>query len=136
MTPVQIRLIRYFFTAGTAAIVDVGGFALLCRTPIPVAASATTSFCMATVVNYLLSSRYAFNRPATLRGFGVFFVAALGGLLVNVSITLAGSLHLGFPPVLAKLAGVSTAFLFNFWLNQRIVFRAPGAGHRSVDAKQ
>jgi putative flippase GtrA len=125
MIGLHIKLFRYFLTAGTAAIVDVGGFALLCSTPIPIAVSAVTSFCLATVVNYLLSSRFAFNQSPTLRGFGLFFVAAVGGLMVNVSVTLVGSLYLGIAPVLAKIVGVGTAFLLNFWLNLRMVFRTP-----------
>jgi putative flippase GtrA len=125
MTAVHGKLLRYFFTAGTAAIVDVGGFALLCSAGIPIAAAAVTSFCAAAVVNFLLSSRYVFARPPTLRGFGLFFVAAVGGLLVNVAVTLIGSLYLGVAPVLAKILGVGTAFLLNFWLNLKVVFRAP-----------
>jgi putative flippase GtrA len=122
------KLFRYFRTAGTAAFVDVGGFGLLCLTPIPIAVSAVTSFCLATVVNFLLTSRYVFNRAPSMRGFGLFVVAAVGGLIVNVSVTLMGSLYLGIPPVLAKIVGVGTAFLLNFWLNLRIVFRTPSGG--------
>ena len=125
MTGLHKKLIGYFFTAGTAAIVDVGGFAILCAIRVPISASAVASFCLATVVNYLLTSRWVFKHPATMRGFGVFFVAAVGGLTVNVSVTLIGSLYLGIAPVLAKICGVGTAFLVNFWLNLRIVFRAP-----------
>lgn len=125
MTSVHGKLFRYFFTAGTAAIVDVGGFAILCLTPIPIAVSAVTSFCLATVVNFVLTSRFVFSRAPTLRGFGLFFAAAVGGLMVNVSVTLVGSLYLGITPVLAKIVGVGTAFLINFWLNLRIVFRGP-----------
>lgn len=128
MNGVYIKLLRYFFTAGTAAIVDVGGFALLCFTPIPIAASAVASFCLATVVNYVLTSRCVFNRAPSVRGFGLFFVAAVGGLMVNVSVTLVGSLYLGIAPVLAKIVGVGTAFLLNFWLNLRIVFRTSSVG--------
>src|ERR1700730_11471643 len=128
MTSLHVKLFRYFFTAGTAAIVDVGGFAILCFIPIPIAASAVTSFCLATVVNFLLSSRCVFNQAPTMRGFGLFFVAAVGGLMVDVSVTLVGSLYLGIAPVLAKIVGVGTAFLLNFWLNLRIVFRAPSVG--------
>ena len=128
MIGLRHKLVGYFFTAGTAAIVDVGGFAVLCQVGIPIAAAAVASFCVATVVNYLLTSRWVFKQPATLRGFAVFFVAAVGGLMVNVSVTLVGSLHLGMAPVLAKIAGVGTAFLVNFWLNLRIVFRARTAG--------
>jgi putative flippase GtrA len=122
------KLVRYFFTAGTAAIVDVGGFAVLCLTPIPIAASAVASFSLATVVNYVLTSRYVFSRSPSLQGFGLFYVAAVGGLAVNVSVTLIGSLYLGIAPVMAKIIGVGCAFLLNFWLNLRIVFRPPAAG--------
>jgi len=45
----------YFFTAGTAAIVDVGGFALLRAVGIARALAAVASFCLAAMVNYLLS---------------------------------------------------------------------------------
>jgi putative flippase GtrA len=121
----HLKLVRYFFTAGTAAIVDVGGFAVLCLTPIPIAAAAVMSFCVATVVNFVLTSRIVFKRVPTVRGFGVFFLAAVGGLLVNVSVTMLGSVYLGIVPVLAKAAGVGTAFLINFWLNVRVVFRRP-----------
>lgn len=107
---------------------DVGGFAFLCFIRIPIAASAVTSFCLAAVVNYLLTSRCVFNQGATMRGFRVFFVAAVGGLMVNVSVTLVGSLYLGIAPVVAKIVGVGTAFLLNFWLNLRIVFRTPSVG--------
>jgi putative flippase GtrA len=125
LTHLHTKLFRYFLTAGTAAVVDVGGFAALCALHVPIAPSAVASFCAATVVNYLLTSRYVFDRTATIRGFGIFFIAAVGGLAVNVSVTLAGSLYLGIAPVLAKVAGVGTAFLVNFWLNLRIVFRPP-----------
>jgi putative flippase GtrA len=125
--PLDNKLVRYFLTAGTAAIVDVGGFAFLRLTPIPVGFSAITSFCVAAVVNYLLSGRYAFNQAPTLRGFGLFLVAAVGGLMVNVSVTVIGSLYLGVTPVLAKILGVGAAFLLNFWLNLRIVFRSGSA---------
>jgi putative flippase GtrA len=122
------KLLRYFFTAGMAAMVDIGGFTLLCLIRTPIVASAICSFCLAAIVNFLLSSRWVFHRAPSLRGFGLFFVAALGGLTVNVSVTLVGSLYLGLAPVLAKTVGVGTAFLLNFWLNLRVVFRTPAAG--------
>jgi putative flippase GtrA len=128
MTGTHGKLLRYFLTAGAAASVDVGGFAALCLTAIPIAVAAITSFCVATVVNYLLTSRYVFNQLPTMQGYGLFFAAAVGGLLVNVSVTLLGSLYLGIAPVLAKTVGVGTAFLVNFWLNLRVVFRPPAVG--------
>jgi putative flippase GtrA len=128
MTGLQTKLFRYFLTAGTAAVVDVGGFAILCFFPIPIAVSATTSFCISTVVNFFLTSRCVFNQRPTIRGYGVFFLAAVVGMMVNVSVTLVGSLCLGIAPLIAKILGVGTAFLINFWLNLRIVFRTPSLG--------
>jgi putative flippase GtrA len=127
MKGTALKLVRYFCTAGVAAIVDVGGFAALSLTPLPIPVSAVISFCVATVVNYLLTSRFAFHRAPTLPGYGLFFVSALGGLLVNVTLTTAGSLYLGIAPVLAKILGVGAAFLVNFWLNLRVVFRDQGS---------
>jgi putative flippase GtrA len=119
------KLFRYFFTAGAAAVVDVGGFAILSFLQVPIAIAAVVSFLLAAVVNYLLTGRWVFHRAPSLRGFGLFLLAALGGLLVNVSVTLVASLYLGIAPVVAKIGGVGTAFLVNFWLNQQIVFRKP-----------
>ncbi len=119
------KLIRYFFMAGMAAMVDVGGFALLCLTPLPIVVSAATSFSLATIAKFPLVCRYVFHRAPTVWGFGLFFLAAAGGLLINVGITSIGSLYLGIPPVIAKIIGVGSTFLINFWVNLRIVFRVP-----------
>jgi putative flippase GtrA len=117
------KLLRYFLTAGTAAIVDVGGFALLRHVEVRIAVAAVVSFCLAAIVNFFLTSRFVFGHAPSVRGFTMFFVAALGGLLINVSVTLLGSLYFGIVPELAKVGGVGTAFLCNFWLNLRVVFR-------------
>jgi putative flippase GtrA len=126
------KLFRYVLTGGTAAIVDVGGFALLGLTALPLAVSSVLSFCAAVVVNYSLSSRFVFLRPLSFAGFGLFFAAAVGGMAINVSITLIGSLWLESPPVVAKVVGCGVAFLLNFWVNLRVVFRpaAASAGHQ------
>lgn len=117
------KLSRYFVTAGVAAIVDIGGFALLDMTGMAVPASATISFCLAAVANYLLSSRFAFHQRLSTRRFGLFCLAATGGLLVNVLVTLMASRYVGVAPILAKVTGVGTAFVMNFWLNLRVVFQ-------------
>ena len=124
---INTKLFRYVLTGGTATLVDVGLFALLQATNLHLAPASVLSFCGAVVVNYLLSSRFVFHRSASLAGFGLFFVAALGGMAVNTAITLIGSLYLGMPPVLAKILGCGVAFLLNFWVNLRLVFRAPAA---------
>jgi len=127
MREVLSKLVRYGVTGGIAAIVDAGGFALLLGAGLAVAAAGTLSFCIAALVNYGLSSRFVFARGATAQGFALFFVAALIGLSVNLGITLAGVYLAGLPPIVAKIAGIGTAFLVNFALNLLVVFRPSGA---------
>ena len=127
MRALLARLMGYGVTGGIAAIVDAGGFALLLRAGLGVAAAGTASFCAAAVVNYLLSSRFVFAGRRSAQGFALFFVVALIGLAVNLGITLAGVYWLGIPPVPAKIVGIGVAFLVNFALNLRIVFRPSGA---------
>lgn len=117
------KLGRYGLTAGSAAIVDAGGFALLHHAGLATLPAAVTSFLLATVVNYRLTARFVFHQPASMRGYGVFLLAALLGAVVNVGVTVAAEAWLGLPALAAKLAGIGCAFLFNFALNLRVVFR-------------
>lgn len=60
------RFVRYFLTAGAAAIVDVGGYALLSLTPLPRAPGAVASFALATafLLNFWINLRVVFRRSA------------------------------------------------------------------------
>jgi putative flippase GtrA len=117
------KLVRYGVTGGSAAIVDAGGFELLLRAGVGIAAGGTLSFCTAALVNYWLTSRFVFGQGKTAAGFALFFVFALIGLAVNMGVTLAGVFWLGLVPIVAKIVGIGTAFLINFALNAGIVFR-------------
>jgi len=123
MRETLVKLLRYGVTGGTAAIVDAGGFALLIVLGLGIAMAGTASFCVAALVNYLLSSRFVFASGRSAQGFALFFVMALIGLAINLGVTLAGVYLVGLPPILAKIAGIGTAFLVNFALNLRFVFR-------------
>jgi putative flippase GtrA len=136
MREVLSKLVRYGVTGGIAAIVDAGGFALLLKTGLAIAVAGTLSFCAAAAVNYALSSRFVFARSATAQGFALFFVAALIGLAVNLGVTLAGVYLAGLPPIVAKIAGIGTAFLVNFALNLLVVFRPSGAGRPSPGTRR
>jgi putative flippase GtrA len=127
LPPLLQKFVRYFFTAGTAAIVDVGGFVLLIEAGMHLVVAAILSFTVAAVVNYLLTSRFVFAQEASVKGFLLFFAAATVGLLVNVSITVLLATYSGFPAPLAKLTGVGIAFLFNFLTNATVVFRRASA---------
>jgi putative flippase GtrA len=116
------KLLRYGVTGGIAAVVDAGGFALLVSAKLSIVVAGCLSFCIAALVNYSLSSRFVFDREATLRGLAAFTAAALIGLMVNVGVTLLGVFTMGLPPLAAKLMGIGTAFIVNFLINLRFVF--------------
>jgi putative flippase GtrA len=116
------KLLRYGVTGGIAAVVDAGGFALLVSAKLSIFAAGCLSFCIAALVNYSLTSRFVFNREATLRGLAAFTAAALVGLMVNIGVTLLAIFTVGLPPLAAKLAGIGTAFIVNFVINLRVVF--------------
>lgn len=105
-------------------MVDIGGFVLLTNWGVPILAAATGSFLLAVVVNYLLSSRFVFRAGLSGRGFLLFASAALVGLAINVGVTFVAATYLGLLPALAKIVGVGTAFLVNFTVNSKLVFRS------------
>lgn len=126
VTSTATALLRYLVTGGTAAVVDIEGFTLLSSTRIPVAVAAACSFGAATIVNFLLTSRWVFRATPTWHRYAVFVIAATLALLVNVAVTYAGVTYLDLSPRLAKVFAVGTTFLLSFWINTHVVFRTPG----------
>ena len=122
------KIIPYAMTAGTAAVVDAGGFALLVGAGMAIPVAGLVSFGIAAVVNYLLTSRFVFGRRASVREFALFLSGALVGLSVNIGLTVFGVYALGLQPLVAKLLGIGTAFFVNFLINLHVVF--PRARHQ------
>jgi putative flippase GtrA len=116
-------LLHYLVTGGAAAAIDMAGFALLSWVGLPIVLAASCSFAVATVVNFLLTSRWVFRAKPTGQRYVVFLTGALLALLVNVSLTFVGVRHLMLPPTAAKTCAIGVTFLLNFWINARIVFR-------------
>ena len=104
-------------------MVDIGGFACFSVTPIPTILAATCSFLAATVVNFLLTSRFVFRVTATVRRYLDFVAGSLLSLLVNVSLTSIGAILLAIPRTEAKTIAVGITFILSFWINHRLVFR-------------
>jgi len=117
------RFFRYVLTGGTAACVDLGGFMVLIWMGMPLIAAAAASFILAAVVNFRLSARYVFRAKGDLRRFGLFFLFAILGLVINAGVTVWCVQMAGFPASIAKVFGIGVAFVFNFSVNAAIVFR-------------
>ena len=117
------RLLLYILTGGTAAIVDIGGFGLLCAGNMPVVLAAAFSFCTSAIVNFVLTARYVFKATATPQRFAVFFPAALVGLVINVLVTTICATYFSLPRLLAKTIAIGITFLLSFSINEYFVFR-------------
>jgi putative flippase GtrA len=146
-SPAVARFLRYVLTGGTAAVVDLTIFTVLhvvAGLGLPLA--MTCSFCVSAIVNYGLSSVFVFAHAPSLRRLGLFFIGAVIGYGVNLGVTLGANALIPFAGILgalasaaglaadvarpyaataARLCGIAVAFLFNYYLNSTIVFRAP-----------
>lgn len=116
------QMLRYVGTGGTAAAVDLGGFALLLAISLPLVVAGTLSFLVAVLVNFCLSSRYVFQVPISLRRFPTFALGATVGLVVNMGMTLFITSIVG-TPTLGKAIGIATAFFVNYSINVLFVYR-------------
>ncbi|MBB3351463.1 GtrA family protein [Rhizobium lentis] len=117
------KAIRYVFTGGLAAFVDLTMFHCMLVLGVPLSLSATSSWLIAAAVNYSITSRYVFNQAISRKRASLFLIGALVGLSINVCVTLILAQQVGFSPLWAKFFGIGTAFTFNFLINLLWVFR-------------
>ncbi len=106
-----------------AAIVDGGGFALLHEFGVEILPAAVTSFLVAVVVNFLLTSIFVFKQIPSVRKFGLFFIFALLGMTVNIGVMMFSIQLTHWDPRICKIIGIAVAFFINFFINLLIVFR-------------
>lgn len=114
---------RYVMTGGMAAVVDLGLFLLLVMWGFPVLAASVLSFLVAMIMNFLLSSMFAFRTGIQLRRFVPFVLVALIGLSLNTGVTVL-CVSQDLAPAFAKISGIGVAFIFNYMANLWLVFRA------------
>jgi putative flippase GtrA len=119
-----IQFLRYVLTGGSAAIVDLSIFALLTAYKVPVLEAAVGSFLVAVVENYVVTSLFVYKTPLRALLLLKFAAFAALGLVINAGVTVALINTIGLMPVLAKVGGIGTAFVFNFVINTLVVFKA------------
>ncbi len=124
-----MKLVRYFFVGGTAAVVDIGLFAigakLMALPYLPVAAG---SFVVATLVNYFLSVRLVFEsgvRFGKHSEIGLVFIVSALGLAVNQSILWIAVAKFGVELIAAKLAATAVVFAWNYSIRRYFIFGRP-----------
>jgi len=121
-----MRIIKYFFVGGIAAVVDIGFFSLFASylgwpwIPVSIA-----TFILATLTNYFLSIQFIFESGSRHKKhaevIGVFIVSAFA-LLVNQLILYIAielfNLHLIF----SKIIATGVVFFWNYYGRSKFIF--------------
>lgn len=122
-----IQLFRYCFVGGFAFIVDAGGlFVLTEYAGIYYLLSATISFILGLVVNYLLSTAWIFKKSKLSNRWTEFLIYSVIGVvglgLNTLSLWLfTDCLHIYY--MLSKIITAALVMLWNFFARKIILFK-------------
>ncbi len=121
-----MRIVRYFFVGGTAAVVDIGLFSLFAGylgwpwIPVSIA-----SFILATLTNYILSIQFVFESGSrytkSIEIVGVFVVSGIA-LLINQLVLYLAIEMLHWHLILSKIVATGAVFFWNYYGRSRFVF--------------
>jgi putative flippase GtrA len=121
-----MRIVRYFFVGGTAAVVDIGLFSLFAGylgwpwVPVSIA-----TFILATLTNYFLSIQFVFESGARhkkhVEVLGVFIVSGLALMVNQVVLYLAIEIF-GWHLILSKIIATGVVFFWNYYGRSKFVF--------------
>lgn len=127
-----MKIIRYFFVGGIAAITDLIIFFIFAKLlNFPYLLVGACGFIIATIVNYLLSIRFVFTSGAR---FGreqevlLIYAISLIGLLFHQLILYLFIDQLSIEMMTSKVAAILSVFIWNFSMRNNYVFK----GSRNV----
>ena len=123
-----IQLFRYGFVGGAAFLVDYGVLVLLTEVfGMHYLLSATISFILGLITNYLLSVVWVFNNR-TLGNrwaeFAVFAIIGVIGLGLNALIMYVCTDKMGIHYMISKIISTVIVFFWNFFARKIILFKA------------
>lgn len=121
-----MRIVKYFFVGGTAAVVDIGLFAIFAGyLGLPWIPVSIATFILATLVNYLLSIRFVFESGVRHQKHvelaGVFVVSGLALLVNQLALYIAIEL-LGLQLIISKIIATGVVFFWNYYGRSKFVF--------------
>ncbi len=123
-----VQLFRYGFVGGAAFLVDYGVLVLLTEVfGMHYLLSATISFILGLVTNYLLSVVWVFNNR-TLGNrwaeFTVFAIIGVIGLGLNALIMYVCTDKIGIHYMISKIISTVIVFFWNFFARKVVLFKA------------
>jgi len=121
-----MRILKYFFVGGAAAVVDIGLFSIFAGYLgwpwIPV---SIVSFILATLANYFLSVQFVFEsglrHKKHVEVTGVFVVSVLA-LIVNQLVLYLTIEVLGWHLIFSKIFATGVVFFWNYYGRSKFIF--------------
>ena len=122
---VLTQFVRYFFAGGAAALVEWTTF-WICNSVLSMfyLAAVAVAFLIATMVNYVLSSRFVFGRSRRKQSVEVVLVYLVSAAGLGLNFLLMWILHgrLQINAMLAKIVSTGVVFLWNYTARRWFVF--------------
>ena len=126
MPRIHRELIGYTLASACALVADVGLLATLVQLAgMHYLLAASISFCVGTLVSYLLCTRFVFAyRRVQVREleFAMFLAIGAIGLAVNASAMFVSVQFLGLHYLLAKLSAAGVTFFTNYIARRLLLF--------------
>jgi putative flippase GtrA len=121
------QFVKYGFVAAAAFIVDFGLlYVFTSREHIYYLVSATLSFSISLVLNYMLSAKWVFPSQSTYRRsleIMLFIIIGLVGLVLNLAVIWACTRYLHLYYLESKLVAIAIVFFWSFFARRYFIFR-------------
>jgi putative flippase GtrA len=129
------KLLKYFLAGGTSALVEWSLF-WICNSRFGVHyfLAVAIAFFLATLVNYLLSAYFVFDRGQRTPSTEVLLVYIVSGIGFGLNFLLMWLLHgrLMVPAMPAKIASTGVVFFWNYFSRRRFIFYQ----HNGLESKK
>ncbi len=120
------KFIRYFFVGCVCGLVDLLLFIYLTLVlDVRWIISSAFSFCIATLINYFLSTKFVFiakRKKNHQRLVGVYLVSFVG-LFINQSLLYVLIEYAHINLIVSKILSTALTFLWNYYSRKKLVFR-------------
>ena len=120
----QLLLIRYVAIGGFVFCVDVATFQALLRAGWILPAATSLSFTLAIATHFTLNRFLNFRNfeRTIVQQLGTYLIVAAVALLIQNGAVLSGVYLLGWPPLLAKIAGIAINVPLGFLGHRYLTF--------------
>ncbi len=121
-----MKIIKYFFVGGTAAVVDIGLFFIFAKyLNYPYLLVGFTTFILATFVNYYLSIKFVFQSGSKFKKYNeviIIYIVSAISLALNLCLLYCFHEILLFDVGLSKIVVTGLLFFFNYFIRKFFVF--------------